>query len=85
MLKWLILKMRNNSIKIGSTLKQIRKSKNLSIDDVAYFFIKNNILISNKTIYGWENNFANPPLNKFLLLCELYEIKDVIKTFNIKS
>ena len=71
-----MIKMQNNT-KIGSILKQIRKSKNLSIDDVAYFFIKNNILISNKTIYGWENDFAYPPLNKFLLLCELYEIDDI--------
>ena len=64
-------------IKIGTTLKQLRKSKNLSIDDVAHFFIKNDILISNKTIYGWESDFAVPPLNKFLLLCELYEIEDI--------
>jgi transcriptional regulator with XRE-family HTH domain len=66
-----------NNIKIGSTLKQIRKSKNLSIDDVANFFIKNNILISNKTIYGWENDFSYPPLNKFLLLCQIYNINDI--------
>lgn len=71
--------------KIGSTLKQLRASKNLSIDDVAYYFIKNDILISNKTIYGWENDFSYPPLNKFLLLCELYEIENIIKTFNFKS
>lgn len=63
--------------KIGTILKQLRKSKNLSVDDVANFFIKNDILISNKTIYGWENDFAYPSINKFLLLCELYEIKDI--------
>ena len=67
--------------KIGITLKQIRESKNLSIDEVVNYFIKNNILISNKTIYGWENGYTYPPLNKFLLLCELYEISDVVKTF----
>ena len=71
--------------KIGSTLKQIRKLRNLTIDDVAHYFIKNNILISNKTIYGWENDFSYPSLNKFLLLCELYEIENIIKTFNLKS
>ena len=71
--------------KIGSTLKQLRISKNLSIDDVAHYFIKNSILISNKTIYGWENDFSYHPLNKFLLLCELYEIENIIKTFNLKS
>ena len=71
-----MIEMQNN-IKIGTILKQLRKSKNLSIDDVAYFFIKNNILISNKTIYGCENDFTYPPLNKFLLLCDLYEIDDI--------
>ena len=70
--------------KIVSTLKQIRKSKNLSIDDVAYFFTKNDTLISNKTIYGWENDFSYPPLNKFILLCEMYEIND-ISIFKNKS
>lgn len=65
------------NIKIGTILKQLRKSNNLSIDDVAYFFIKNDILISNKTIYGWENDFSYPSLDKFLLLCELYKITDV--------
>ena len=70
--------------KIGTTLKQLRKSKNLSIDDGANHFIRNNILISNKTIYGWENDFAYPPLNKFLLLCELYEVNN-IAIFKYKS
>ena len=63
--------------RIGTTLKRIRKSKKLSVDDVAYFFIKNDMLISNKTIYGWENDFSYPSLDKFLLLCELYEINDI--------
>lgn len=71
-------------LKIGSTLKQLRKSKNLSIDDVAHFLIKNNIIISNKTIYGWENDFAYPPLHKFFLLCELYEIDDIAEIFSSK-
>lgn len=56
---------------IGSILKQARKNKNLSVDDVAYYLIQNNIIISTKTIYGWENDFACPSVNVFLHLCQL--------------
>lgn len=69
---------------IGSILKQSRKNKKLSVEDVAYFLHKNDVSVSTKTIYGWENDFAYPSINNFLLLCKLYKI-DNLNTFSTKS
>lgn len=69
---------------ISTTLKRLRKSKNISIDEVVQFFIQNNKSVSGKTIYGWESGVSYPKLDNFLLLCELYEIKDVVGIFKSK-
>lgn len=70
---------------IGSILKNMRKNKKLSISDVKHFLHEHDISISEKTIYGWESNSSYPSVDKFLLLCELYEIKDISIFINNES
>lgn len=65
---------------IGKTLKELRSSKKLSADDVVSQLKDRNIVISAKTLYGYENN---QPIRSatFLALCEIYSVSDVFSTF----
>ncbi len=70
---------------IGTILKNSRKNVGMSVEDVSDFLGKHNIKVATKTIYGWENDSSSPNINIFLLLCEMYGIKDVLQTFGHKS
>lgn len=70
---------------IGSTLKKKRRQAKLKVENVTDFLRENGVNVAHKTIYGWENESAFPSINTFLLLCELYEIEDVLKTFKKDS
>ena len=37
--------------------------------------------VSEKTIYGWESNQAHPSSDKFIMLCDIYQIKDILRAF----
>lgn len=65
---------------IGTTLKELRLSKNLSVEDVVAMLKERNIVISTKTLYGYENDI---PLRSstFLALCEIYSVTDIFSTF----
>jgi len=66
---------------IGPILKKARKNKELSVEDVANHLDTMEYPVSAKTIYGWEEDFAYPSVPVFLLLCELYDIEDILGTF----
>lgn len=70
---------------IGATLKNARKDAGLSVKDVRQMLLKNNIDVAEKTIYGWENDFCYPNIKTFLLLCNLYGMKDVLVTFGYRE
>lgn len=72
-------------ISIGTTLKKARKNAHMSVENVCLFLSENNIHVATKTIYGWENDFSSPNISTFLLLCKLYGIKDILKTFGYES
>ena len=59
---------------IGKVLKYYRKLNKLSMDEVTK-------KLSNKTVYGWENNQNPPSADKFLLLCDIYKISDINHSF----
>ena len=65
---------------IGKTLKELRLSKELSVDDVVAMLRERNIVISTKTLYGYENDL---PLRSstFIALCDIYSVVDVFSTF----
>lgn len=56
--------------RIGDKLKEIRKKKNMSQEDVS-----EKLLISRQSISKWENNVCLPDLENFKKICELYELE----------
>lgn len=66
---------------IGSLLKNKRKELKLSVKYVTEALSKYNINISEKTLYGWENNYRQPDADAFLILCLIYNITDVLSYF----
>lgn len=67
---------------IGSLLKNKRKELKLSVKHVTEELSKYNINISEKTLYGWENNYRQPDADAFLVLCLIYNINDVLSYFS---
>lgn len=54
---------------IGERLLDLRKSKNLSQEEVAY-----KLSVSRQTISKWETNQSSPDFDKILPLCDLYGV-----------
>lgn len=67
-------------ISIGAKLKSLRTASGLSVEQVIGKLKERNIVISNKTLYGYENNI---PIRSsvFLALCEIYGVSDILNTF----
>lgn len=65
---------------IGNKLKELRASRKMSASDVVARLKERNIVISTKTLYGYEND---QPIRSstFLALCEIYDVKNVLQTF----
>lgn len=66
---------------IGTLLKLKRKELNLSVKQVVDSLKSYNISISEKTLYGWENNYRQPDAYTFLILCAIYQISNVLDYF----
>lgn len=71
--------MKNN--KIAKVLKAFRKKNNYTVNDVALFLEKKDVKVAPKTIYGWESGQSQPDVDTLLVLCELYNITDILATF----
>lgn len=54
---------------IGEKLFELRKSKNLSQEDVA-----DKLNVTRQTVSKWETNQSTPDFDKIVPLCELFEI-----------
>ena len=70
------------NLNFAGTLARLRKERKLTQRDVANFINEH----TGKSygfnhISNWENGVAMPPVDLFLVLCELYEINDVLTTF----
>mgnify|MGYP000691758586 CR=1 FL=1 len=66
---------------LGKMLKYYRRLNNLKVRDVKARLEDYDIYISEKTIYGWESNQNPPSADKFLILCEIYKIPDILNSF----
>lgn len=66
---------------IAKVLKTYRKQNQYSINDVAMFLKEKDIKVAPKTIYGWESGQAQPDADTLLVLCEIYNITDILATF----
>lgn len=68
---------------IMQKLKGVRKSKDISIDELYHFLLENNVQVAKKTVYGWDNAITTPNVKIFLLMCKFYDIKDVYSLLEI--
>lgn len=66
---------------IGKVLKEYRKKNKLSVKEVALKLNEHSISISPKSIYGWESGDTQPNAETLLLLCEIYNIEQILFTF----
>lgn len=71
--------------KIGDVLKKCRNSKNISVNSVSDYLAQNDFIVAPKTIYGWENGHSELNAKILMLLCSLYEIDDILKTFGFED
>jgi transcriptional regulator with XRE-family HTH domain len=71
--------MKNN--KIAKVLKAFRKKNHYTVNDVALFLEKKDVKVAPKTIYGWESGQSQPDADTLLVLCELYNITDILASF----
>ncbi len=67
--------------KIAMYLKYYRKLNKLSVAEVSDILRNHNISAATKTIYGWENGQSQPDADTFMLLCEIYNIENILETF----
>lgn len=67
--------------KIAHVLKQARKDNNLSVANVAELLKKKSISVATKTIYGWESGQTQPDADTLLILCDIYNINNILATF----
>ena len=66
---------------IAKVLKEYRKKRNYSVEDVALFLEEHSIHAATKTIYGWESGQSQPSADVLLTLCEMYKIENILSTF----
>ncbi len=67
---------------IAEKLASIRREKGFTQSEVAeYLNHHSNKNCSYKNISHWETGVALPSIEQFILMCELYEIKDIQKVF----
>lgn len=67
--------------KIAKVLKEYRKKSKLTVNDVAVCLSDKSLKVSPKTIYGWESGQSQPDADTLLILCEIYNITDILPTF----
>lgn len=66
---------------LGPKLKELRNKCGLSVPNVVRQLKFKNIIIAEKTLYGYENNVSNLKSSTFLALCEIYGVSDILATF----
>lgn len=66
---------------IARVLKEYRKRNNYTVNDVAIFLENHSVPVAAKTIYGWESGQAQPDADTLMILCEIYNIDNVLETF----
>lgn len=73
--------MEDSSRKLGSKLSELRKARKMSQQEVAKLVSVGSDPISNRAVSKWETGDTLPNAEKFLALCRIYDIRDVLSTF----
>lgn len=66
------------------TLKQLRRDSELSQIQVAEFMTAHGCEVTQRAVSKWERGDTQPNAEQFMLLCELYQVRDVLETFRGK-
>lgn len=67
--------------KISEVLKNYRKLNKLSVRDVSGILKEKSLNVAEKTTYGWESGQTQPNADTLLMLCEIYNIENILGTF----
>jgi transcriptional regulator with XRE-family HTH domain len=70
---------------IGLKLRNMRIRAGCSVDDVSRILRERGINAAKSTVYSWEQGARKIGADAFLLLCELYEIDDILSEFGYKK
>lgn len=68
-------------MEFSRTLAALRKEKGLSQERVAAFLAARGCGVTQRAVSKWERGSTQPNAEQFLLLCELYEVRDVLRVF----
>lgn len=71
-----------NTINLGNVLRKYRKQNQLTVSDVVLELRNYNVNVKEKTLYGWENNYAKPRSDAFVALCDIYKINRLNEAFH---
>lgn len=68
-------------MKLGQTLATLRKEKGYNQPMVAEYLTSCGCNATQQVISKWERNINTPNAEQFLLLCRLYDVRDVLSVF----
>lgn len=74
-----------NAPLIHIALRQKRELCGLSVASVVSKLKDFGIVISEKTLYAYENGTNSPKVNTFIALCQIYNVTDIISEFGYSS
>lgn len=66
---------------IAKALKGLRRKGGLSSKEVAEELSARGVSVSPKTIYGWESGHSQPDAFTLLVLCDIYNVTDILLAF----
>jgi transcriptional regulator with XRE-family HTH domain len=66
---------------IAKVLKEYRKKNNLTVKEAAALLSQRSVFCAEKTLYGYESGHSQPDADTFLILCDIYNIDDILGAF----
>ena len=72
-------------MEIGSILRESRINAKMSVEQVSNVLTRCGYKASQKTIYSWENGNSRPAIEVLMKLCDIYGIKDILRTFGFNG
>ncbi len=66
---------------VHEVLRALRKDNGLSQIQTAEFLTEHGSQVTQRAVSKWERGDTQPNTEQFLLLCELYEVRDVLAAF----
>ncbi|MGM9522365.1 MAG: helix-turn-helix domain-containing protein [Oscillospiraceae bacterium] len=68
-------------IKLGDTLRELRKKRGVSQAQAAEYLTAHGCAATQKAVSKWEREDTQLSARQLLLLCELYDVRDVLSVF----